>query len=88
MKKTTRLLALLLCVMMVLPCLPLGISAAYENTHVNTGNQIEDLIAVATTQIGYTEGNSTSQMGGTSGGSGNYTKYGAWYGIKQDVYGF
>ncbi len=82
MKKTTRLLALFLCVMMVLPCLPLGISAAYENTHVNTGNQIEDLIAVATTQIGYTEGNSTSQMGGTSGGSGNYTKYGKWYGIN------
>ena len=68
--------------MMILPCLPLGISAAYENTHVNTGNQIEDLIAVATTQIGYTEGNSTSQMGGTSGGSGNYTKYGKWYGIN------
>ena len=82
MKNTKRLLALVLCVMMILPCLPLGISAAYENTHVNTGNQIEDLIAVATTQIGYTEGNSTSQMGGTSGGSGNYTKYGKWYGIN------
>ncbi len=67
---------------MVLPCLPLSISAAYENTHTNTGNQIEDLIAVATTQIGYTEGNSSSQMGGTSGGSGNYTKYGKWYGIN------
>ncbi|MBQ3182248.1 MAG: InlB B-repeat-containing protein, partial [Clostridia bacterium] len=82
MKNAKRLLALVLCVMMILPCLPLGISAAYENTHVNTGNQIEDLIAVATSQIGYTEGNSTSQMGGTSGGSGNYTKYGKWYGIN------
>ena len=82
MNNTKRLLAIVVCVMMILPCLPLGISAAYENTHVNTGNQIEDLIAVATSQIGYTEGNSTSQMGGTSGGSGNYTKYGKWYGIN------
>ena len=77
-----RVLALLLCVMMIIPALPLTGFAAYENTHTNTGNQIEDLISVATTQIGYTEGNSTSQMGGTSGGSGNYTKYGKWYGIN------
>ncbi len=67
---------------MISSVLPLATFAAYENTHTNTGNQIEDLIAVATTQIGYTEGNSTSQQGGTSGGSGNYTKYGAWYGIN------
>lgn len=45
----------------------LPVSAAYENTHVNTGNQIEDIIAVAETQLGYTEGSS------------NYTKYGVWY---------
>ena len=77
-----RVLALVLCVMTFVTALPLTSFAAYENTHTNTGNQIEDLISVATTQIGYTEGNSTSQMGGTSGGSGNYTKYGKWYGIN------
>ncbi len=77
-----RLLALLLCVMTVVCALPLTSFAAYENTHTNTGNQIEDLISVATTQIGYTEGNTSSQTGGTTGGSGNYTKYGKWYGIN------
>ena len=77
-----RVLAFLLCVMTLVTALPLTSFAAYENTHTNTGNQIEDLISVATTQIGYTEGNTSSQTGGTSGGSGNYTKYGKWYGIN------
>ena len=56
--------------------------AAYENTYVNTGNQIEDLIGVAATQVGYREGNSSSQLAGTVAGSENYTKYGQWYGIN------
>ena len=77
-----RVLAFLLCVMTLVTALPLTSFASYENTHTNTGNQIEDLISVATTQIGYTEGNTSSQTGGTSGGSGNYTKYGKWYGIN------
>ncbi len=70
-------MAILSSVFFVIPS-----NAAYENTHVNTGNQTEDLIAVATTQIGYKEGNSSSQLTGTVAGSGNYTKYGAWYGIN------
>ena len=82
MKTTKRIVSAILCVLMIGSVMPFASFAAYENTHTNTGNQIEDLIAVATTQIGYTEGNSTSQQGGTSGGSGNYTKYGAWYGIN------
>ncbi len=82
MKRIKRITSLFLCVIMCVTVLPLPGFAAYENTHTNTGNQIADLIAVANTQIGYTEGNSTSQMGGTSGGSGNYTKYGSWYGIN------
>lgn len=41
----------------------------YPNTWVNTGNQIEDLIGVALTQVGYW---------GTEYGTG--TKYGAWFG--------
>ena len=59
------------------------VHAAYENTHTNTGNQIEDLIGVAKTQIGYKEGPSASQMdGNTYAGDYNYTKYGQWYGIN------
>ncbi len=45
-----------------------------------TGNQVEDLIAVAESQLGYHEGNSTSDLGGTNtSGSNNYTEYGYWY---------
>lgn len=41
-------------------------STGYPNTHKNTGNQVQDIIGVAKTQVGYTE---------------NYgTKYGAWLG--------
>ena len=47
----------------------LSANAAYENNHVNTGNQREDIIAVAETQIGYREG------------SNNDTKYNRWNGI-------
>ncbi|MBQ3183221.1 MAG: CHAP domain-containing protein, partial [Clostridia bacterium] len=83
MKNFKRILAAVLCVLTLVTALPLTAFAAYENTHTNTGNQIEDLIAVATTQIGYTEGNTVSAgTSGTTGGSGNYTKYGAWYGIN------
>lgn len=42
---------------------------ACDNTHVNTGDQRQDLLAVALTQLGYTEGES------------NDTKYGTWYGM-------
>ena len=48
---------------------PLTASAAYENTYTNTGNQRDDIIGVAKTQIGYREGNN------------NDTKYGDWYGL-------
>ena len=42
---------------------------AFDNTHINTGNQREDFLAVALTQVGYTEGRE------------NDTKYGTWYGM-------
>lgn len=44
-----------------------------------TGGQRENILAVARSQIGYSEGNNASALGGTSGGSGNYTEYGRWY---------
>ena len=48
-------------------------SAAYENTWSNTGNQREDIVKVAETQIGYHEG------------ANNDTKYNRWNG-KIDNY--
>lgn len=41
----------------------------YPNTHVNTGDQRKDILAIALTQLGYTEGPN------------NHTKYGAWGGF-------
>ena len=41
----------------------------YPNTYTNTGDQRADIIGVAKTQLGYTEG------------SNNDTKYGDWYGL-------
>ena len=46
----------------------LVVNAAYENTHVNTGNQLEDILAVAKTQVGYPEWGM------------NHTKYNDWNG--------
>ena len=48
--------------------MPAHADAAYENTHVNTGNQRADIIAIAATQIGYSEG------------AGGYSKYGDYHG--------
>lgn len=67
----TRILCALLALVLLSGLLSLGtsdVSAAYENTYKNTGNQRSDLIGVALTQVGYREG------------SNNYTKYGVWYG--------
>ncbi|MDO5157102.1 MAG: CHAP domain-containing protein, partial [Eubacteriales bacterium] len=52
---------------------PVIVRAAYENTWTNTGNQREDIVRVAETQIGYHEGS----LEGTTNGSDNYTKYNA-----------
>lgn len=65
---TTIFLLLALLLGVILPMAPTA-SAAYENTYVNTGNQAEDLIGVAMTQVGYTEGPD------------NDTKYGDWLGF-------
>lgn len=58
--------------------LSLPVFAAFENTHINSGNLMEDLIAVAETQLGYMEGS----LEGTVQGKNDYTKYGEWYGTN------
>ena len=71
----TRILAVLCTAAIAFTCVPLSALAAYENTHVNTGDQAADIVAVAETQVGYLEGS----LSGTVAGSNNYTKYGVWY---------
>jgi uncharacterized repeat protein (TIGR02543 family) len=67
-----RFVAVLLAVVALGGCLRFRENQAraavpdYPNTHVNTGNQRQDILAVALTQMGYTEGPN------------NDTKYGAW----------
>jgi len=68
-----RILSLFLAVCTLLGCLLPGITTVeaaentFPNTYVNTGDQRKDIINVALSQVGYTEGPS------------NRTKYGAWY---------
>lgn len=46
----------LLVIILILSSSLFSASAAYENTHTNTGNQRTDIIAVAKTQVGNTNG--------------------------------
>ncbi len=52
----------------------------FPNTHRNTGGNTADIIAVAKTQIGYTELSTSTGKPLTKGQDGGYTKYGAWFG--------
>jgi hypothetical protein len=56
----------------------------YKNlTNVQlTGNQREDIVNVARSQVGYQESSSASQFSGTVKGSKNYTEYGRWFGMQ------
>ncbi len=86
-RKTTKWIAVLAGLSMLLCLLPTisiaTVSAAYENTHINTGNMAEDIVAVAETQAGYLEGS----LAGTVAGSNNYQKYGQWYDANVDNIG-
>ena len=68
-KRLKQILSALLVAIMLVGAIPLSVSAAYENTYANTGNQRDDIIGVAKTQLGYKEG------------ANNATKYGTWYGL-------
>ncbi|MBE6741091.1 MAG: CHAP domain-containing protein [Ruminococcaceae bacterium] len=70
MKKITSLFLALIMVLSVSTGMATTAFAAYENTYKNTGNQRTDIVQVAKTQLGYTEGKN------------NNTKYGAWYGLN------
>lgn len=70
MKKAgLRLVLFVLVLVTVLGFVPQSASAAYENTHKNTGNYRQDIIAVALTQVGYLAADNY-----------NNNKYGAYFG--------
>lgn len=66
--KLRSVITLIMIVLLTVPFFTMPVNAAYENTYKNTGNQRNDIIGVALTQVGYKEG------------ANNYTKYGVWYG--------
>lgn len=71
--RNKKVLKLVVCISLIAAlaisaiCLTAG--AVYENTHYNTGDQAQDMVGIAQTQVGYSEGD------------GGYTKYGDWYGM-------
>lgn len=67
-KQIRSVLILILVIALVIPFFTTSVNAAYENTYYNTGNMRDDIIGVALTQVGYSEGYN------------GYTKYGDWYG--------
>ena len=62
-----KLLSIILVALMIVSMVPIA-NAAYENTYSNTGNQRNDIIGVAKTQVNYVEG------------SNNNNKYGSYFG--------
>ena len=68
----TRIVSIILVIAICLSFFSVGAvqasaySTGYPNTHKNTGNQVQDIISIAKTQVGYTESYGT--------------KYGAWLG--------
>lgn len=66
-----RGIAIALVLLLAVSALPLTAFAAYENTHVNTGNQAVDLVSVALTQVGYVEGANNANKYAESYGSPN-----------------
>lgn len=45
-----------------------------------TGDQAQDIVNVALSQIGYHEGSGSGDLSGGSSSGGNYTEYGRWFG--------
>lgn len=64
-------LALCMCLPMLLTVKLTAKAAAYENTHINTGNQAYDIVAIAQTQVGYQEGTNNDNKYGAAFGHNN-----------------
>ncbi len=79
----TKMMAVAVVLALALACVPMSVFAAYENTHVNTGDMAADIVSVAMTQVGYLEGS----YAGTTAGRNNVQKYGLWYDQNVDNIG-
>ncbi len=80
-----KVFSLILALVMLSGVFSLSVQGAtyrdnFPNTHHNTGKNIADFIAVAKTQIGYTELSTSTGKPLSPGQDGGYTKYGAWFG--------
>lgn len=80
-----KIISIFLVIVMTFGIFSVCASAVYyrddfPNTHKNTGQNLADLIAVAKTQIGYTELSTKTGKPLSPGQDGGYTKYGAWFG--------
>lgn len=83
---SARMLSMMMAVALLMTALPvMSVSAAFDNTHTNTGNMAADIVAVAETQAGYCEGSYSGDPGSAS--SNNYQKYGVWYDNNVDNIG-
>ena len=71
-KRRMSLLMAIIIILSILPQLAMPAHAAYENTYKNTGNQRNDIIGVALTQVGYLEGDGKSNN--------NSNKYSSYFG--------
>ena len=93
--KRVRLCALLLCLLLAVQPLSAAAlsysgSASYAGGKYYaalaavtlTGDPRTDIVAIARSQIGYQEGDSSSQLSGEVSGSANCTEYGRWYGLQ------
>ena len=71
--KNKKALRLVVCMSLIaalaFTALGISVAATYENTHNNSGDQASDIVGIAQTQLGYSEGYD------------GYTKYGDWYGL-------
>lgn len=73
-----------------------GVSASYQDSKYYknmlrvplTGDNPTDVLAIALSQLGYTESNDISDLGGLSGGNGNFTEYNYNFGDYTQGYGY
>lgn len=82
MTKSKRIISLMLAVVLFASMVvsSYAYNDNYPNTHRNTGQHIADLIAVARTQMGYKELNTSTGYPIAPNASAGYTKYGASFG--------
>lgn len=75
MKKIISILLTISIILSLVTIIPVQAASYDESSYSLTGVQVNDIVEIARTQVGYHEGNNSSQLDGTYSGGGNYTKY-------------